>query len=106
MKKGGSSHIAVYTGSFDPMTLGHYDVIKRASRLFGKLIVAIGEARGKEPLFPVAERLEIIRTTCAGLGQVEVTSFQGLAIEFAASMKAVALVRGIRSSADYAYEMQ
>lgn len=106
---GGVAHdkrIAVYTGSFDPMTLGHLDVIRRASVLFDELIVAMGEARGKEPLFTVSERKALIEATCRDLDNIRVESFDGLAVEFAARVHALTLVRGIRSTTDYAYEVQ
>lgn len=97
---------AVYTGSFDPMTLGHLDVIERASGLFDRLIVGIGEASAKTPLFPLKERIALVKKICADLKNVEVESFKGLAVDFARSLKATALIRGLRSSADYNYEMQ
>lgn len=102
----GTIQVAVYTGSFDPMTLGHLDVITRASKLFKKVIVAVGEARGKAPLFTTAERLDLLRATTRDLGNVEVASFTGLAVDFAARQGPVALVRGLRSATDFAYEMQ
>ncbi len=101
-----AKRIAVYTGSFDPMTLGHLDVIRRASQLFDELVVAMGEARGKTPLFTIAERKALIEETCADLTNIRVESFSGLAIAFAARKHARAMVRGIRSTADYAYEVQ
>lgn len=88
------------------MTLGHLDVIKRASRLFDRLVVAIGEARGKTALFTVAERVELIARVCEDLKNVSVTSFKGLAVEYAADQGAVVMVRGLRSSTDYNYEVQ
>lgn len=88
------------------MTLGHLDVIRRASPLFDVLIVAMGEARGKSPLFTLAERKALIAETCAGLPNIEIATFGGLAVEFAARRGAVAMVRGIRSTTDYAYEVQ
>jgi pantetheine-phosphate adenylyltransferase len=98
--------VALYMGSFDPMTLGHYDVIKRASNLFDKLIVGIGEARGKTSLFTVEERLAMIKEMTRELANVETHAFMGLAINYAAKIGAIAMVRGVRSSADYSYEMQ
>jgi pantetheine-phosphate adenylyltransferase len=88
------------------MTLGHLDVIERASGLFDLLIVAIGEARGKQPLFPTPERVALVAEICAGMPNGRVESFNGLATDFAASRGAAALIRGLRSSADYSYEMQ
>jgi len=84
--------IAVYTGSFDPMTLGHLDVISRASKLFDRLIVAVGEAREKKPLFSVSERIELVKAVCAKIKNIEVASFTGLAVEYATGVGAVALL--------------
>jgi pantetheine-phosphate adenylyltransferase len=104
--KSAHGRLAVYTGSFDPMTLGHLDVIHRASGLFDRLIVAIGEARDKNGLFPVQERVALITDVCADLPNVTVETFKGLAVDFAREHAAVAIIRGLRSSADYSYEMQ
>ena len=101
-----ASRIAIYTGSFDPMTLGHLDVIRRASHLFDEVVVAIGEARGKTPLFSLKERFGLIRAVASDLPNVTVESFAGLAVTFAKTRGAVAMVRGIRSTTDYAYEVQ
>lgn len=97
--------VAVYTGSFDPLTLGHLDIITRAASLFDRLIIAIGEARGKNTLFTIDERVAMIRESCSHMSNVEATSFSGLAVEFAAKVGASALVRGLRSGADYTYEV-
>ncbi len=97
---------AVYTGSFDPMTLGHLDVIERASSRFDRLVVGIGESGSKTPLFSLKERIDLVTKTCAKLANVEVRSFKGLAVDFATDSKAQTLIRGLRSSADYNYEMQ
>jgi pantetheine-phosphate adenylyltransferase len=97
--------LAVYTGSFDPLTFGHLDVIRRAATLFDTLIVAVGIARGKTTLFSVEERLAMIREVCSDLTNVKADSFSGLAVEFAGKVGAVAMVRGVRSSADYTYEV-
>ena len=100
-----AGRIGVYTGSFDPLTLGHLDVIRRAASLFDTLIVAIGIARGKSTLFTLDERLCMIREVCADLGNVKTDSFSGLAVEYARDVGAIALVRGVRTSADYTYEV-
>jgi pantetheine-phosphate adenylyltransferase len=96
----------VFAGSFDPLTLGHLDVIERASKLFDRVVVAMGESRGKAPLFTTEERAALIEAECARLGNVEPATFRGLAVEFAKAQGAVAFIRGVRSSLDFAYEMQ
>jgi pantetheine-phosphate adenylyltransferase len=103
-----NSHgIGIYVGTFDPLTNGHCDVIRRASLLFGKLIVAIGENVQKTPFFPVPKRIELLTTVCENLNDnITIQSFQGLAVKFANTQKATVMVRGIRSEADFGYEMQ
>jgi len=98
--------LALYAGSFDPLTLGHLDVIKRASKLFPQLIVAVGVAREKKPLFPVDERVDLIRACTAELKNIQIETFTGLAVNFARSHRVGAMIRGIRSTTDYAYEVQ
>jgi pantetheine-phosphate adenylyltransferase len=98
--------VAVFTGSFDPITLGHEDVIRRACQLFDQVVVGVGVANGKNPLFTVDERVALLRQVCRDLAQVEICSFDGLSVDFARSKGAKVLVRGIRSSSDYAYEVQ
>lgn len=105
-----SSRIALYPGSFDPLTLGHLDVLTQATRLFDTVVVAIGVHPGKAPLFSFEERAALIREVLLGVGggagAVEVVSFDGLVIEAAAHHGAVALVRGVRDGSDLDYEMQ
>jgi pantetheine-phosphate adenylyltransferase len=98
--------IAVYPGSFDPITNGHLDLIERASRLFERLIVAILRNEAKKPLFSVEERVEMVREVLRGYPNVEVASFGGLLVEFAASRGARVILRGIRAISDYEYELQ
>jgi len=98
--------IAVYPGSFDPITNGHLDLIERASRLFERLIVAILRNEAKKPLFSVEERVEMAREVLRGYPNVEVASFGGLLVEFAASRGARVILRGIRAISDYEYELQ
>jgi pantetheine-phosphate adenylyltransferase len=99
-------HIAVCPGSFDPITEGHLDVIRRAAHLFGRVIVAVGADGGKEPLFSVEERMEMARIACADLPNVEVDSFAGLVVEYARRRGAVALVKGLRAISDFEREVQ
>jgi pantetheine-phosphate adenylyltransferase len=99
-------HRVLFPGSFDPMTLGHLDVARRASVLFDEVIIAVGESRDKTPLFATDERLELIRDVCSDLDNLTVKSFSGLVVDFAVKEGVVAIVRGLRSSADYTYELQ
>lgn len=98
--------IAVYPGSFDPITNGHLDIIRRGAVTFDRLIVAVLENEGKAPLFSVDERLELIRSASAGIANVEVRSFSGLLVRFMESLGARIVVRGIRAVSDYEYELQ
>lgn len=98
--------IAVYPGSFDPITNGHLDLIERGARLFERLIVAILRNEAKRPLFTVEERLEMARAVLSGYPGVEVDSFGGLLVEYAAARGASVILRGIRAISDYEYELQ
>jgi pantetheine-phosphate adenylyltransferase len=98
--------IAVYGGSFDPLTLGHLDIIERAAQNFDLLIVGVGETVAKKPLFSTAQRLKQIEKATKHLPNVEVRGFSGLIVRFAKKCGAAVLVRGIRSGTDYAYEAQ
>lgn len=94
------SRIAVYTGSFDPITLGHLNVIERASRLVDRLIVGIGVNIEKQSLFSPDERVDLVRRSVAHLHNVEVQSFSGLAVSFVRQSGARVLIRGVRSLGD------
>ena len=99
------SRIGVYTGSFDPLTLGHLDIIRRASRLADLLVIGIARNSTKTPLFSLAERVAIVRREVAGLdAAVEVREFDGLAVDFARAVGAQFVVRGLRSGSDLDYE--
>lgn len=98
--------IAIYPGSFDPLTNGHVDVIERGSRLFDRLIVAILKNTQKEPLFTAEERIEMIREVTAGFGNVDADLFDGLLVDYAARCGANAILRGIRAISDYESELQ
>lgn len=91
---------AVYVGSFDPLTLGHLDIVTRGSRIFDSLVIGIGINPDKEPLFSVEERLKLCRDAVTELANVEVTTFQGLAVEFVRESKSQILLRGVRSLTD------
>ncbi|HEX6177160.1 MAG TPA: pantetheine-phosphate adenylyltransferase [Thermoanaerobaculia bacterium] len=99
-------HIAVYPGSFDPLTNGHLDIITRATRLFDRVLVAVLENEGKSALFTVAERMDLISKSTRGIRGVEVHSFSGLLVDFMHGVKANIVVRGIRAVSDYEYELQ
>ena len=98
------ARIALVAGSFDPITNGHLDVIRRAHRLFGRVVVAVLVNPGKSPMLSLDERLGVIRETVAGTGGVDVVAFEGLLIDAAAAHGATVVVRGLRSVTDYEHE--
>jgi pantetheine-phosphate adenylyltransferase len=98
--------VAIYPGSFDPITNGHLDLISRASRMVDLLVVAVLRNQSKHPLFSVDERREMIHEATGGFSNVEVTSFEGLLVDFAASRGASMILRGIRAVSDYELEWQ
>jgi len=100
------ARIAVYPGSFDPPTLGHMDIVRRASGLFDELIVAVGINRSKSPFLTVEERVEALGCCTSDLPNVRVDSFSGLLIDYAKSVGACAVIRGLRAIADFEYEFQ
>lgn len=101
-----SKIIAIYPGSFDPITNGHLDLIERGSRISDRLIVAILRNASKSPLFTVEERMEMLREVVAPYPNVEVDCFDGLLVDYAARKQATVLIRGIRAISDYEYELQ
>ena len=98
--------IAIYPGSFDPLTSGHVDIIQRGSRLFHRIIVGVLLNVDKSPLFTVAERVDIAREVFAGYPNVEVDTFDGLLVEYARRKRASVIVRGLRAISDFEYETQ
>jgi pantetheine-phosphate adenylyltransferase len=96
--------IAVYTGSFDPITLGHFNVIRRSSRLFDRLIVGVGINTRKLALFTPEERVDLVARVTASCGNVEVRTFTGLAVEFVHECGAMVMIRGVRPLTDIAAE--
>jgi pantetheine-phosphate adenylyltransferase len=100
-----SPRIAVYPGSFDPITLGHLDVMERASRLFDRLIVGVGVNVEKPPLFDAEERQELIRLSTGHLPNLEIRTFRGLAVEFVRECGAQVMVRGVRPITDIPAEL-
>ncbi len=99
------SRVAVYTGSFDPITLGHLNVIERASRLVDRLIVGIGINAGKDPLFTLEERETLVRTVTKHVPNVEVQEFSGLAVHFVRKVGARVMIRGVRPLTDLETEI-
>jgi pantetheine-phosphate adenylyltransferase len=97
---------AIYPGSFDPMHLGHLDIIRRALGIFPRVVVAVLENTDKEPLLPVAQRVELIEATLTGFHGVEVTSFSGLLVDFMKHSRARVILRGMRAVSDFEYEFQ
>ncbi len=98
--------IAVYPGTFDPITRGHEDLVRRAVRLFDRVIVAVAESRNKRPFFSVDERVAMAREVLADVPKVQVEGFSGLLIDFVAAQGAIAVLRGLRAASDFEYEFQ
>lgn len=96
--------IALYPGSFDPITLGHVDIAARASRLFERIIIAVVKNGNKTPLFDVTERLTLVEAAVSHLPNVQVESFEGLTVAFAKKNDAKVLIRGLRAVSDFEYE--
>jgi pantetheine-phosphate adenylyltransferase len=98
--------IAIYPGSFDPITLGHLDVIERGCRLFDRVIVAIARNSTKKPLFTVQDRIEQIQACTQHLSNMEIDAFESLTVNYAHQMQAKVLLRGLRVLSDFEYELQ
>jgi pantetheine-phosphate adenylyltransferase len=96
---------ALYPGTFDPITFGHIDVIKRASLLFDTIIVSVSESSAKKAWFTVEERIEMISACTKGIKNIRVTSFKGLLVKYAKSQKADVIIRGLRAISDFEYEL-
>lgn len=99
-------HIAVYPGTFDPVTNGHLDLVERSLRFFGEVIVAVAANPKKQPLFSQEERLDMVRQVTANFKNVTIEAFDGLLIDYVKSKNAVAVIRGLRAVSDFEYEMQ
>ena len=97
---------AIYPGSFDPVTVGHLDIIRRAAKLFDKVIVAVLVNMEKEPWFTIEERMRLLEKATAGISNIEIAGFEGLLVDFAAQRSASAIVKGLRAVSDFEYEFQ
>lgn len=106
MPRDPAPRLAVYPGSFDPLTNGHVDIIERGARLFDRIVIALLVNPDKSSLFPVAERAGIAREVFRGRANVEVDTFDGLLVEYARRRRASVIVRGLRAISDFEYEMQ
>lgn len=101
-----STRIAVYSGTFDPFTLGHQDIVRRAAELFDRLVIGVAVAHHKKTLFSLDTRLQQVQDETQGMANVSVLPFDGLIMDFCAAQKAVAVVRGVRNLTDFDYEAQ
>jgi pantetheine-phosphate adenylyltransferase len=101
-----SEILAIYPGSFDPLTNGHLDLIERGAQIFDQLVVAVLTNLDKQPLFTSQERVEMLQVVTTAIKNVSVDTFDGLLVEYAQSKKAKAILRGIRAFSDYEYELQ
>ena len=101
-----SSQLAIYAGSFDPPTNGHLDLVDRASKLFPRVVVALGQHPTRSALFSVDERLQLLKRVCAPVPNVEVALFDGLLVDYARTIGARIIVRGLRAATDFEYELQ
>ena len=97
---------AMYPGTFDPVTIGHEDLVRRGARLFDRIVVAVAANPGKEPMFSLDERVDLVEEVLADLDNVEVTGYSGLTIEFAQVHGLEVIVRGLRAVSDFEYEFQ
>jgi pantetheine-phosphate adenylyltransferase len=97
---------SIYSGTFDPMTLGHLDIVTRAAKLFDMLIIAVAIAHHKKTMFSLEERLEQVSATCKAIPNVKVMPFEGLIVDFCKAQNAAAIVRGVRNATDLDYEAQ
>ncbi len=101
-----SRKIALYPGTFDPVTNGHYDIIERALRLFDEVIVAVAISHDKKPMFTLEERIEMTKEAVKDLGDIKVVGFDNLTVELAKTYGASIIIRGLRAVSDFEYELQ
>ncbi len=100
------TRIVLYPGTFDPITNGHLDLIERASRLFDRVVVAVADSQGKNPLFNFESRVELVKKVVSSMTNIEVCGFSGLLVDLAKEKNAIALLRGLRAVSDFEYEFQ
>ena len=100
------NNIAIYPGTFDPITKGHSDLVERSTRLFDKVIVALAAKPGKQPVFSLEERIDLAQTVLGEYDNVEICGFDGLLVNFAHEKKANIIIRGLRAVSDFEYEFQ
>lgn len=100
------TQIAIYPGTFDPITNGHLDLIRRSAKLFDKVVVGVAASASKKPLFSLEQRVELAKEVTADLENVEIHGFSGLLVDFAKAENASVLIRGLRAVADFEYEFQ
>jgi len=98
--------IAIYPGTFDPITNGHLDLVERALRIFDEVIIAVAQSQRKQPLFSIRERLNLIRLAVKRFERARVETFNGLLVEYVGKKKGVAILRGLRAVSDFEYELQ
>jgi pantetheine-phosphate adenylyltransferase len=101
-----SNVTAIYPGTFDPITNGHIDLVQRAARLFDKVVVGVAESAGKQPVMPLAERIQLAQDALAGMRNVTVCGFNILLVEFVKQQGATVIIRGLRAVSDFEYEFQ
>lgn len=98
--------VAIYPGTFDPVTLGHIDVLQRAAGIFDKVVISVSESSSKKTLFTLEERIELIKKAAGKIKNIEVDKFKGLLVKYAERKKAAAVIRGLRAVSDFEYEFQ
>ena len=98
--------IALYPGTFDPITNGHHDIIERAGNLFDEVVVAVADSRDKKPMFTLDERIEMAQSACAHFSNVKVVGFDNLTVDLAKSENSDIIIRGLRAVSDFEYELQ
>ena len=100
------AQVAIYPGTFDPVTRGHIDIVQRALKMFDRVVIGVADSTAKQPFFNLQERLEMLQTAFEGTERIEVRPFKGLLIDFARDCEANIIVRGLRAISDFEYEVQ